>query len=75
MAVIGDLLASANYGTSKKADVANGAYPILRMGNITYSGGWDFETLKYIDLNEKEVGKHLTRIIHDGAFFGVMSVD
>jgi type I restriction enzyme, S subunit len=61
--VIGDLLASANYGTSKKADVANGTYPILRMGNITYSGGWDFESLKYIDLDEKEVGKHL---VHQG---------
>ena len=55
MAVIGALLASANYGTSKKADVVNGTYPILRMGNITYSGGWDFESLKYIDLDEKEV--------------------
>ena len=30
--VIGDLLESANYGTSKKADLENGAYPCGRQG-------------------------------------------
>ena len=60
---IGDLLESANYGTSKKADLKNGAYPVLRMNNITYTGEWDFSSLKYIDLNEKELSKHL---VHKG---------
>jgi type I restriction enzyme, S subunit len=60
--VIGDLL-SANYGTSKKANSEHGAYPILRMNNITYQGEWNFSSLKYIDLDEKELPKHL---VHKG---------
>jgi len=61
--VIRDLLESANYGTSKKADLENGKYLILRMNNITYSGEWDFSSLKYIDLDEKDLPKHL---VHKG---------
>lgn len=61
--IIGDLLESANYGTSKKADVVEGAYPVLRMNNITYSGSWNFKSLKYMDLEEKELSKHL---VHRG---------
>ena len=63
MGVIRDLLESANYGTSKKADLEDGAYPILRMNNITYSGEWKFSSLKYIDLDEKDLPKHL---VHKG---------
>jgi len=59
MGVIGDLMDSVNYGSSKKADEQKGAYPILRMNNITYSGGWDFTSLKFINLDEKEQSKHL----------------
>jgi type I restriction enzyme, S subunit len=61
--LIGDLLESANYGTSKKADPNLGAYPVLRMNNITYSGEWNFTDLKYIDLEEKDLPKHL---VHKG---------
>lgn len=63
-AVIGDLLTSANYGTSKKADLQHGGYPVLRMNNITYSGEWDLRSLKYIDLDEKERLKHLVQRGH-----------
>jgi type I restriction enzyme, S subunit len=61
--LIGDLLESATYGTSKKADPNLGAYPVLRMNNITYSGEWNFTDLKYIDLEEKDLPKHL---VHKG---------
>jgi type I restriction enzyme, S subunit len=61
--VVGDLLMAANYGTSKKADSEDGEYPILRMNNITYSGAWNFGDLKYIDLDEKDLPKHL---VHRG---------
>lgn len=61
--VIGDLLKSTTYGSSKKANSEKGSYPILRMNNITYSGEWDFRSLKYIDLDEKELPKHL---VHRG---------
>ena len=47
------------YGTSKKANVDKGRYPILRMNNITYNGNWDFSNLKYIDLDERDISKYL----------------
>ncbi|MBO2552366.1 restriction endonuclease subunit S [Shewanella algae] len=56
---IRDMVESANYGTSAKASETVGKYPVLRMGNITYQGGWDFSDLKYIDLTEKELPKYL----------------
>ncbi|HGC3472656.1 TPA: restriction endonuclease subunit S, partial [Escherichia coli] len=48
---IRDLVDSVNYGTSAKASIDSGEYPILRMGNITYQGRWDFTDLKYLDLS------------------------
>ena len=56
---IREMVATANYGSSGKASEADGEYPILRMGNITYQGGWDFNSLKYIDLSEKDKTKYL----------------
>lgn len=57
---IRDLTEYTQYGTSKKASDI-GEFPILRMGNITYEGNWDFSDLKYIDLDEKEKEKYLVR--------------
>jgi type I restriction enzyme S subunit len=57
---IGDLLVSANYGTSAKASDV-GTWPVLRLGNITYEGGWDFSSLKYMELDSKEGKKYLVR--------------
>lgn len=57
---IGDLLEDVSYGTSKKAST-EGAWPILRMNNITYTGEWDFTDLKYIELSSKEEEKYLVR--------------
>jgi type I restriction enzyme S subunit len=61
MGNIADLMASVSYGTSKKANPAIGEFPILRMGNITYDGGWDLRDIKFIDLDKKEQGKYLVR--------------
>lgn len=58
---IGELMKSVNYGTSKKADTDIGEWPILRMGNITYSGDFDLSDLKYIDLTKSEETKHTVR--------------
>ncbi|HBP9817070.1 TPA: restriction endonuclease subunit S [Escherichia coli] len=58
---IRDLVDSVNYGTSAKASIDSGEYPILRMGNITYQGGWDFTDLKYLDLSVKEKDKYLVK--------------
>lgn len=58
---IRDLVTSVNYGTSEKADEKNGEYPILRMMNITYEGRWNFDSLKYIDLSERDKEKYLAK--------------
>ncbi|MEZ8990126.1 restriction endonuclease subunit S [Vibrio breoganii] len=63
LGTIRDLIDTANYGTSGKASLTEGQYPVLRMGNITYKGGWDFSDLKYMDLIEKELPKYL---VHKG---------
>ena len=58
---MGDLMAAVNYGTSKKAHPTDGAFPILRMGNITYEGGWELGDLKFIDLDKNERSKYLVQ--------------
>ena len=58
---IRDLVSSANYGTSEKASDQMGHYPILRMNNITYAGGWNFSSMKYVDLDEASAHKYLTQ--------------
>ena len=60
---IRDLLVATAYGTSKKASEAEGQFPCLRMNNITYSGGWNFTSLKYVDLDKNEQSKNL---VHAG---------
>jgi type I restriction enzyme, S subunit len=57
---IGDLLESANYGTSGKAGTV-GRWPVLRMGNLTSDGHLDLGDLKYIDLSTTDVPKYTVR--------------
>lgn len=57
---IGDLLEDTQYGTSEKAS-EYGKYPILRMGNLTTDGRMDFGSLKYIDLDDRDVDKYTVR--------------
>jgi len=63
MGCVGDLMESVNYGTSSKANESGEGYPILRMNNITYTGAWNFDSLKYIDLTSKDLPKYL---VHKG---------
>jgi type I restriction enzyme S subunit len=58
---IRDLIVDAKYGTSQKADVNKGSYPVLRMGNLTYTGRIDTADLKYLDLKDIEVEKYTVR--------------
>ena len=62
MGAVGDMAADTQYGTSQKA-AASGAYPYVRMGNITYAGGWDFSDMKYIDLSDQDENRYL---VHKG---------
>jgi type I restriction enzyme, S subunit len=52
------LAREVKYGTSKKANAVSGKYPILRMGNLTFSGRLDLRDLKYIDFDSDEVRKY-----------------
>lgn len=56
---IADIVVKTQYGTSAKADEQNGEFKVLRMNNITYGGHWDFSSMKYVDLNEKDKEKYL----------------
>jgi len=58
---ISDLSEKTQYGTSKKASMTEGNWPVLRMNNITYNGTWDFTKMKYVDLEPREEAKHLVR--------------
>ena len=54
--MIRDLLESASYGTSEKAE-AIGEFPVLPMNNITRTGEMDFADLKHMDLAEDQCGR------------------
>lgn len=56
---IADIVIKTQYGTGSKADEQNGEFKVLRMNNITYNGQWDFSSMKYVDLNEKDKEKYL----------------
>ena len=57
---IRDLVSEVKYGTSEKSGEV-GKYPILRMNNITYKGGWDFTELKYTDIKPSDEEKYLVK--------------
>nr|MBC8552205.1 restriction endonuclease subunit S [Candidatus Brocadiales bacterium] len=56
-----ETVVDVKYGTSKKAHIRKGQFPILRMSNITYSGEWNFTDLKYIDLEVNEAEKYTVK--------------
>ena len=58
--MIRDLLESASYGTSEKAE-ATGEFPVLRMNNITRTGEMNFAELKYMDLKADQRERYLVR--------------
>lgn len=57
---IRDLVSDVKYGTSKPA-TEEGKYIYLRMNNITYEGSMDFSSLKFIDIDNKEIEKYIVR--------------
>ncbi len=51
---IGEILESAQYGTSQKANESGRGVPVIRMGNVGTSGDLDTSDLKYVMLDGKE---------------------
>lgn len=60
MGKIADLLESASYGTSEKSDSV-GAYPVLRMNNLTRTGELNLTDLKYMDLQPSALERYLAK--------------
>ena len=56
---IGELATGVKYGTSASAQ--GGPYKYLRMNNITQEGYWNLDSLKYIDVPEKDFEKYSLR--------------
>lgn len=54
---LGDVLASADYGSSAKAGDEDVGLPMIRMGNVDYSGNLDLAALKYVDLPPDDVAR------------------
>jgi len=50
-----EIIAETRYGTSQLASESVGAFPILRMNNITYEGAFALDDVKRIDLNDGDV--------------------
>ncbi|MEZ9440837.1 restriction endonuclease subunit S, partial [Vibrio atlanticus] len=59
--IIGEMLSSANYGTSEKSSTEKKKFPVLRMNNITYEGNWNFSALKYMDMSKEDENKYLVK--------------
>jgi type I restriction enzyme S subunit len=51
---IGEVIASADYGSSTKASENGSGLPIIRMGNVDYAGRLKLENLKYVELSQKD---------------------
>lgn len=55
---VGDILKSAQYGTSTKADDGRNGVTMLRMGNVTMDGALSLRGLKYVVLGPDELEKY-----------------
>jgi type I restriction enzyme, S subunit len=58
---LGDLVADTQYGTSVRANEEGVGVPVLRMGNITYSGALDLTDLKHVELPAKDLEQYSVR--------------
>lgn len=54
---IGDVVSYSEYGTSEKSNNQKKGYPILGMGNLSYSGEINLSSLSYVELSQKEFEK------------------
>ena len=57
MTTVGELLSSADYGTSTRASDDGRGLPLIRMSNVTAEGSLQLHNLKYVELSETEVDK------------------
>lgn len=58
---LGSLLSACDYGTSRKSSVDGAGIPVLRMGNVNYSGDLDLADLKHVELDATELSRQALR--------------
>ena len=61
VATIGDVIESADYGSSKKSSEDGSGLPLIRMGNVGYDGSLRLANLKHVELPPNEVEKYRLR--------------
>ena len=61
IAPLGDVVEETQYGTSLKANDQGEGVPVLRMGNITYSGVLDLNDLKHVEMPAKDLARYSVR--------------
>lgn len=64
---VSDVITSSQYGTSERSNSLGQGYPVLGMGNITYSGQVDLTNISYVELPESEFNK--LRLEHGDIIF------
>lgn len=55
---IGEVIESAEYGSSTKASSEGKGLPLIRMGNVDYAGNLDLTNIKYVELSDEEIKKY-----------------
>jgi type I restriction enzyme S subunit len=60
LVTVRDLCIEVKYGTSEKAS-EQGAFPYLRMNNITYGGYMNYTNLKYVNLPDRDLPKYIVK--------------
>jgi type I restriction enzyme S subunit len=61
MKTVGDVIESADYGSSTKASEDGSGLPIIRMGNVDYAGTLNLADLKFVNLPDSEAEKYRLR--------------
>lgn len=61
VATVGDVIESADYGSSTKSSEGGAGLPLIRMGNVGYDGSLSLADLKHVDLPPNEVEKYRLR--------------
>lgn len=55
---IGEVIESAEYGSSTKASSDGAGLPLIRMGNVDYAGNLDLTDLKHVELSDGGIKKY-----------------
>jgi len=61
MATVGDVIESADYGSSTKSSDDGSGLPLIRMGNVDFEGTLNLTALKFVNLMDSDAEKYRLR--------------